>query len=124
MTKKKRTQTSPFSLRLTYEERAKLQRAAADQTLGTYIRSQLFDERSLASRHEKIEDQKTYAQLLGIIGQSDLGKSLRELSNAAHSGSLVITPDTQVMLTAALQDVVAIKEMLLKELRVQSGAAQ
>lgn len=124
MTKKKRTQTSPFSLRLTYEERAKLQRIAGNKTLGHYIRSRLFDEESLASRTEEIKGRKTCAQILGIIGQSELGKNLRELSNAARSGSLIITPDTQAMLNTALQDVVAIKQVLLKELRVRSGTDQ
>ena len=34
----------PFSLRLTFEERARLERDAGDMPLGAYIRSRLFDQ--------------------------------------------------------------------------------
>jgi hypothetical protein len=58
---------------------------------------------------------------LGKIGQSEMSRNLKNLAEAAHSGSLVITPDTELALRTALADIRSIKEMLLKELRVRSG---
>ena len=43
MTDERRKNAPPFSLRLTVEERQKLDAAAGPQTLGDYIRSQLFE---------------------------------------------------------------------------------
>ena len=40
----------PFSLRLTFEERAKLERDAAGMALGAYIRSRLLDPETVAPR--------------------------------------------------------------------------
>ena len=40
---KKDSTSAPFSLRLTFEERALLEQAAGDMPLGAYIRSKLFE---------------------------------------------------------------------------------
>jgi len=41
--KQRKTTPPPFSLRLTFEERAQLEREAGDMPLGAYIRSRLFN---------------------------------------------------------------------------------
>ena len=58
----------PFSLRLTFEERAKLERDAAGMALGAYIRSRLLDPETVAPRKRgkfPVKDHQALAQLLG-----------------------------------------------------------
>ena len=42
--KQRRNTLPPFSLRLTVEERSRLEYDAGDQPIGAYIRSKLFDD--------------------------------------------------------------------------------
>lgn len=109
MTKKQKTQTKPFSLRFTYEERAKLEERAGKKSLGIFIRSKLFNENDLENRKEVFKGRTETAKILGMLGQSDLGKNLKQLSQAAKSGSLIVTPDTEGMLDRALKDIILMK---------------
>lgn len=124
MTKKQKTQTKPFSLRLTYEERAKLQASAGEEPLAIFIRSKLFGEDDIVNRKEVFKGRTECAKILGMLGQSDLSKNLNELSQAVQSGSLIVTPDTQAVLDQALEDIAFMRVALLKELRVRSGPDQ
>ena len=47
----RKTYPHPFSLRLTFEERAILEKAAGSMSLGAYIRSKLLDEGDVAHRN-------------------------------------------------------------------------
>jgi len=124
MTKKQKTQTKSFSLRLTYEERAKLEESADGKSLAIFIRSKLFDENAIANRKEVFRNRTLCAKILGLLGQSELRQNLNELSQAVQSGSLIVTPDTQAMLEQALEDVVFMRDTLIKELGVHSGTDQ
>jgi hypothetical protein len=88
----------PFSLRLTFEERAKLERDAAGMALGAYIRSRLLDAETVAPRKRgkfPVKDHQALAQLLGLLGQSRLANNVNQLARAANTGSLAVTPDTE-----------------------------
>ena len=76
----------PFSLRLTFEERAKLERDAAGMALGAYIRSRLLDPETVAPRKRgkfPVKDHQALAQLLGLLGQSRLANNVNQLAKAA-----------------------------------------
>ena len=90
---------APFSLRLTFDERAKLKKMANGKPLGAFIRTKIFD----ASRDNKVENQHNHAQILGMLGQSELTKNMQELADASRSGSLPLTPDTEKMLHDAFR---------------------
>lgn len=81
-------------------------------TLGSYIRSVLFDEVSY-------NEQNTHAQILAKLGQSDMAHSMRELSSAAKSGALLVTPETEAQLVQATRDIVEIKSLLMKALKIK-----
>lgn len=79
----------PFSLRLTFEERAKLERDAAGMALGAYIRSRLLDPETVAPRKcgkFPVKDHQALAQLLGLLGQSRLANNVNQLARAANTG--------------------------------------
>ncbi len=121
----RRTPTPPFSLRLTFEERAMLEIAAADMPLGAYIRSRVFDEaRPRKTRQRRrVADQKALAKLLGELGQARLANNLNQLARAANTGSLPVTPETEKALIDACHGVewMRVTLMLALGLRAMDG---
>ena len=109
----------PFSLRLTFEERAKLERDAAGMALGAYIRSRLLDPETVAPRKRgkfPVKDHQALAQLLGLLGQSRLANNVNQLAKAANTGSLPVTPDTEAALLTAVAEVSHMRQLLIQAL--------
>lgn len=113
----------PFSLRLTFEERAKLERDAAGMALGAYIRSRLLDPETVAPRKRgkfPVKDHQALAQLLGLLGQSRLANNVNQLARAANTGSLAVTPDTEEALMSATADIQQMRQLLIQALDVDA----
>ena len=111
--------TPPFSLRLTFAERAKLERDAAGMSLGAYIRSRLLDPEMVAPRKSgkfPVKDHQALAQLLGLLGQSRLANNVNQLAKAANTGSLPVTPDTEAALLTAVAEVSHMRQLLIQAL--------
>lgn len=108
----------PFSLRLTPEERARLAKDAGDMPLGAYIKDRLFSGRG---RSASAVDRKTLARLTGLLGQSDLAPSLRILAQAAKSGALPVTSETENALLRACADIAAMKSLLMGALGIRES---
>jgi hypothetical protein len=113
----------PFSLRLTFEERARLEREAAGMALGAYIRLKLFGE-DAAPRHTRgkfpVKDHEALGRVLGALGGSRLLSNINQLARAVNSGSLPVTPDTEAALLDACDDVAAIRAELMQALGMRS----
>lgn len=112
----------PFSLRLSAEERAELERRAGSKSLGAYIRAQLLGDavtRRRASR-QPAADQQTLARLLAELGKSRLSSNLNQLAKAANIGSLPVSPETEQALVAACEDVRRMRHALLSALGLRS----
>lgn len=65
----------PFSLRLTFDERATLEKDAGSKPLGVYIRAKLFEDeeapRKVRTRTRKpVEDERPLGRLLGELGKA------------------------------------------------------
>jgi hypothetical protein len=113
----------PFSLRLTFEERAKLERDAAGMALGAYIRSCLLDPETVAPRKRgkfPVKDHQALAQLLGLLGQSRLANNVNQLARAANTGSLAVTPDTEEALMSATADINHMRQLLIQALDIDA----
>ena len=113
----------PFSLRLTFEERAKLERDAAGMALGAYIRSRLLDPETVAPRKRgkfPVKDHQALAQLLGFLGQSRLANNVNQLARAANTGSLAVTPDTEEALMSATADINHMRQLLIQALDIDA----
>lgn len=111
----------PFSLRLTFEERAKLERDAAGMALGAYIRSRLLDPETVAPRKRgkfPVKDHQALAQLLGLLGQSRLANNVNQLARAANTGSLAVTPDTEEALMSATAYINHMRQLLIQALDI------
>jgi hypothetical protein len=75
---------APFSLRLTFEERAALEQAAGDMPLGAYIRDQVLRDGTARKRRRykrPVKDHQVLGQLLGALGEALLANNLNQLAN-------------------------------------------
>lgn len=107
---------APFSLRLTFEERARLEKAASGISLSAYIKWRIFDPDKPPPRKRgkaPVKDHKVLAALLAKLGQSRLASNLNQLAKAVHTGSLPVTPDTEKDIRRAAQDVHDMRALLI-----------
>lgn len=109
----------PFSLRLSVEERAKLETAAAGMPLGSYIKAKLFDG-DLSPRRTRgsapVKDHAALAQILGMLGNMRLASNLNQLARSANIGTLPLTPEVEEELALACAAVIAMRAELLRAL--------
>jgi hypothetical protein len=108
----------PVSLRMTFEEKAKLETDAAGLSLAAYIRSRLFDPDNPPPRRRS-KDHQALAKALGLLGQSRLSANLNQLARSANSGSLPVTPDTEAALLSAVDDIRELRRLLIAALNLE-----
>lgn len=117
----------PFSLRLTFEERAKLEKQAAGMPLGAYIRKQVFGKdatpRKTRGKHP-VKDHVALGRVLGALGQSRLSNNVNQLARAVNTGSLPVTPDTEQSIIEACEAIEEIRIELLKALGSEPGGVE
>ena len=109
---------APFSLRLTYQERARLDAAAGNLSLGAYIKGRLFEGLPAVPRQRLAPktDRTLLTKLLGALGQSRLSANMNQIAKAANTGSLPVTPELESELKAACNDIATMRQGLLKAL--------
>ena len=90
MSKPRKNSNAPFCLRLSIEERARLEREAVGLPMGEYIRQRVFDEstpkRRTRNKHP-VKDHQILSQLLGELGRSRIPNNLNQLAKAANNGT-------------------------------------
>ncbi|KPM12302.1 plasmid mobilization relaxosome protein MobC [Citromicrobium sp. WPS32] len=109
---------SPFSLRLTFEERARLEEERGDQPLGAFIRERLFEGKQAKRRRGKrpVKDHRQLAKLAAMLGQSRIASNLNQLAKAANSGSLPVSKETEDALQSACTEVRRMRFILMRGL--------
>ena len=120
--KKQNQPKTPLSLRLTFEERAIIEKQAAGLSLNAYIRSCLFDGKPSPRKTRgkfPVKDHQLLGQILGQLGASEISANIETLCDACRSGSLPVTPETQNALFQASADIREIRAMLMKGLGVR-----
>ena len=112
----------PFSLRLTFDERARLEELAGNEPLGSYIKRKVFDgkgagtKRARSRKRRPIKDEQRLAQVLAMLGQSRIANNLHQLAKAANLGTLPMMPDTERDIRRACADVALMRRELLRAL--------
>ena len=117
--KQRRKAPAPFSLRLTFEERAALAAAAGAEPLGCYIRRRILgDDVAYARRHRRapVQDHEALGRVLGALGQSKLASNLNQLAKAVNTGTLEVTPDSEQAIRDACAEVLRMRAELLRAL--------
>lgn len=110
----------PFSLRLSFEERARLTEQAEGVPLGAYIRSRLLDQPPRRKRLNQI-DQNALLRVLGQLGQSRIANNLNQLAKQANLGTLPVTPETEEALLDAAGEIAEIRKLLVQALGLEVG---
>ncbi len=110
---------APFSLRLSFDERARLKKMAGTRALGEFIRDRLFADSSVAPSPRARGDRTAMARALALLGQSSLSASLGTLARAARRGTLPVTAETEAALTQACADITTMKSELMAALGIR-----
>ena len=113
----------PFSIRLTKEERQKLDQLAQGTSLAEYIRSRIFDANAPVHRTKgrfPVKDEQALSQILGMLGKSRIPNNINQLAKAANSGTLPVTPDTEKQLHEACYSVTWIRRQLIQALGLKA----
>jgi len=116
----------PFSLRLTFEERAKLEAAANGVPLGAYIKAVLFDgDLSKVRRRNTnpVADHEALGRVLGALGSSRLSSNLNQLARAVNTGTLPVHPETEEDIRKACDEIAAIRAELINALGLEGGGS-
>ena len=106
----------PFSLRLTYEERTRLDAERGDKSLAAYIRERLFGN-DVSPRKRRgnspVGDKEALGRVMGALGHSRLSSNLNQLAKAVNTGSLPVMPETEAELKEACRDISDMRAALL-----------
>jgi hypothetical protein len=123
----RRKRPPPFSLRLSSEERARLEQEAGETPLASYIKLRLFNNLPPLTTHQAprqggrpATDAQLIAKLLAALGASRMASNLNQLAKAANSGILPVTPETESELRQACEDVRAMRRELVAALGLRS----
>ena len=112
---------APISVRVTESERVLLESfsTAAGLSVSAYIKWCVFasDKPKPKSRSKTpVKDHEALGSILGELGQSQISSNLAELAEAASSGSLPVTSETETKLLKAIKDISYIRHILIQAL--------
>lgn len=115
--------TRHLSLRLTDEERQKLQQNAGHQPVSAYVRSRLFGSsaRARAIRVPSRSDIEI-ARVLSALGRSEMAANLKELADAIRHGVLPVTTETEVAIVNACASLQEMRRQLMQALGLREGS--
>lgn len=117
--------TPPFSLRLTFEERAQLERKAGQQSLGSYVKQALFSDvpgLTLGAGTRRVTaDQALLAKILAKLGETGLADSMRRLADDADLGAVFVDDALKARLHAACDDIAGMRDLLMHALGKRSA---
>jgi len=116
---------APFSLRLSPEDRLRLERDASGMSMGAYIRWRLFDPDKAPPRHRgkfPVKDHAALSRVLAALGQSRIANNLNQLAMAANICALPVTPDVEADLREAVAHIADMRRMLIRALSLSDDA--
>ena len=110
----------PLSLRLTPEERQRLEHQAGGIALGAYIKSVVFDDAAPTYRKRKkppVAEQQLIAEVLARLGETRTASNLNQIAKHLNQGTLNIDDALAADLNRAVAEVAWMRATLLKALR-------
>lgn len=119
----KKSKTKPFSIRLTQEERSKLELQAGNRSLGEYIRECLLGKQPIKGSSTRSQfptkDKQALARVLALLGKSAFSTSLSKLAHAIQIGALSVNEETEILIQNACTEISEIKTHIMKALGIQ-----
>lgn len=113
---------APFSLRLTSEERSRLEAQAGAMPLSAYIKSVVFDAEAPKYRKRRkppVAEQQLLAEVLARLGQTRHANNLNQIAKHLNQGTLIVDPELEQDLKAAVAEVVWMRATLMEALGVK-----
>lgn len=116
-TARKKKTCPPISIRVTAEERTRLEQEAGERTLSAYCRSRLFGTKDKRGPDRKPStDAALLARILAQLGQSGVPQNLNFIADAIRTGTLDDDPALQAKLEDACAFIIAIRAELIRAL--------
>ena len=126
MAEQERKYPTHLTIRLTDDEWAALEKAAAGLTVSAHVRERLFGQAVTPRRTRgvaPIRDHETLGQVLALLGKSRLASNVNQLAKAVNTGSLPVTSETEAEIVRASSSIVEMKNELFRALGVRHRAA-
>ena len=111
--KQSRRSNSPVTLRLTADERKRLETLADGMTMSAFIRACVF--KRTAPIH--MMDKAAVAQVLALLGQSRIANNLNQLAYQANIGALAMDERERTQIEETYKYVRELRTLLLKTLK-------
>ncbi|MEJ7934701.1 plasmid mobilization relaxosome protein MobC [Sphingobium sp. AN558] len=116
---------APLSVRLSPENRARLERDAVGMSLGSYIQWRLFDPDTPPPRHRgkaPVKDHAAMSAALAALGKSNIANNLNQIARAVHTGVIVVSPEVEAELIEAARHIASIRHLLIEALGLSDGS--
>ncbi|HTU13198.1 MAG TPA: plasmid mobilization relaxosome protein MobC [Allosphingosinicella sp.] len=116
---------APFSMRLTPEERARLERASGEQAISAHIKRLLFpdvEQPRRARTRSPLKDKSALAEVLACLGASRIANNLNQLAKHANEGNFYFDRETKAAIYSACEDIRAMRQLLMTALGMKRGA--
>ena len=120
---KVRKRPAPLSLRLTQEERHRLEAQAGSMPLGAYIKSVVFDDDAPKYRKRRTSppaEQRLIAEVLARLGSTRTASNLNQIAKHLNQGTLVIDEQLAADLHRAVAEVAWMRATLVQALGLES----
>ncbi|MEO0819824.1 MAG: hypothetical protein AAF074_05265 [Pseudomonadota bacterium] len=108
-----------LSVRVTPEERRRLEREAAGQPLSSHVRAILLGGRAASRRAGKrgiVSDHEALARVLSALGRSPQVGTLKGVLAACDEGAIILGREAEDALRVACANIVAMREDLIRAL--------
>jgi hypothetical protein len=108
--------TTPFSIRLTAEEKTRLEDKANGVPLGLFIRDVVLDDAvkpRIVRQSFRVQDREAFARVLALLGRSKIADSLSRLADAADDGCLPVDDEVRAALKRGCDDIRSIRLLLM-----------
>ena len=109
----------PFSLRLSAEERERIERLAKDMPLGAYIKACALNPKIATEIHAAPKQSRRAALGMIIARLGSIAQTLKLIRAALECGALDFEPETEGALRTACADLAKIKAMVMGALRIK-----
>jgi len=112
MSKKKSNPFSPICLRVSPEEKDRLEHDAGNMTLSAYIREKVLGENAAPRKRRMtrpIKDHIIIAQLFALIKQTQNWNNLNQIAKAINSNTWMVTPESEKALQEACKAIIEIR---------------
>ena len=113
---------APLSLRLSDEEREKIEAAAGSMPVSSYIKSVvLADDAPIYRKRKAIaeDDQKLLAEILARLGASRSANNLNQIAKHLNQGNLIVDEQLAEDLNQAVVEVAWIRTTLMEALGIK-----